>query len=121
MYVFQISIKGDNFLFFSFKEIDEYKYTEYDKLESLFSKHELNIIRLISMGLNNNEIAEKLFISKRTVDKHKENLLHKTNTKNSAHLLSMCFKNKIIAKWLKSFDNILIFPLLFLQLIEKSA
>ena len=63
--------------------------------ESL-SKRELEILYHICMGLSNQEIADKLFLSKRTVDKHRSNILSKTNTKNTASLVMFAIKNKLI-------------------------
>lgn len=57
-----------------------------------FSKREVDIIKLISNGLNNTEIAEKLFISDQTVKKHRSNILTKSDTKNTAQLI----KNSIL-------------------------
>jgi len=45
------------------------------------TKREIEVLELICKGMSNTEIAEKLFISKRTVDKHRENLLLKTGSK----------------------------------------
>ena len=50
----------------------------------------------ICEGLSNQEIAETLFISKRTVDKHRANLLGKTNSKNTASLILFAIRNKLI-------------------------
>jgi len=57
---------------------------------------EKEILGLICKGLTNNEIAEKLFISNRTVDNHRANLLEKTGTKNTAELVSFIIINKLI-------------------------
>jgi two-component system response regulator NreC len=46
--------------------------------------------------LTNNEIADKLFISNRTVDNHRANLLEKTDTKNTAELVAFVIVNKLI-------------------------
>ena len=59
------------------------------------TQREIEILFNICKGLSNNEIAEKLFISKRTVDKHRENLLLKTKSKNTANLVVYAIKNGI--------------------------
>lgn len=51
------------------------------------SGRELQIIELVATGLTNQDIAEKLEISKRTVDNHISNILHKTKTDNRVELL----------------------------------
>ena len=51
------------------------------------SERELQIIDLVATGLTNQEISEKLEISKRTVDNHISNILHKTGTENRVELL----------------------------------
>jgi DNA-binding NarL/FixJ family response regulator len=61
------------------------------------SKRELQVLEEICKGLSNQEIADTLFISKRTVDKHRANLLSKTNSKNTANLIMYAIKNKLIA------------------------
>ncbi len=52
------------------------------------SDREIQVIELVSIGLTNNEIAEKLEISKRTVDNHLSNILEKTKTGNRVQLLN---------------------------------
>ncbi len=61
------------------------------------SKRELQVLQEICKGLSNQEIADNLFISKRTVDKHRANLLSKTNSKNTANLIMYAIKNKLIS------------------------
>jgi len=51
------------------------------------SERELQIIDLVAAGLTNQEIAEKLEISKRTVDNHISNILTKTATDNRVSLV----------------------------------
>jgi len=70
--------------------------TQKDKINTLLSKREIEILELISQGLNNKDIATKLFISQRTVEKHKYNMMAKTNTKNTVQLLVFAIKNNII-------------------------
>ena len=57
------------------------------------TKREIEILTNICMGLSNSEIAEQLFISKRTVDKHRENILFKIQAKNTAELVVYAIKN----------------------------
>lgn len=65
-----------------------------EQLESNdLTKRELEILINICMGLSNSEIAEQLVISKRTVDKHRENILFKTQSKNTAELVVYAIKN----------------------------
>ena len=60
------------------------------------TERELEVLTLIGKGYSNDEIAEKLFISKRTVDTHKNNLISKTGSKNIVSLLIYAIKNKLI-------------------------
>ncbi|MCK4662496.1 MAG: response regulator transcription factor [Bacteroidales bacterium] len=59
------------------------------------SERELEVLSLICQGFSNQEIGDKLFISKRTVDKHRSNLLSKTNSKNTANLVIYAIRNKL--------------------------
>jgi DNA-binding NarL/FixJ family response regulator len=60
------------------------------------SKRELEVLQLLAEGLNNTEIAEKLFTSKRTVESHRKNLLAKTESKNTAALIKYSLSRGII-------------------------
>ena len=60
------------------------------------SQRELEVLKLICDGYSNAEIAEELFISQRTVDRHRSNLLSKTACKNSTSLVMYAVKNKIV-------------------------
>lgn len=60
------------------------------------SGRELEILLLICRGLSNQEIADRLFISKRTVDKHRANIMVKTDTKNTANLVVFAIKNGLV-------------------------
>lgn len=60
------------------------------------SQREKEVLELICRGLSNQEIADQLFISKRTVEKHRANLLAKTSTKNTAQLVMFAVENKLI-------------------------
>ena len=63
---------------------------------SLLSEREMEILLLICKGYSNQEIGEELFISKRTVDKHRANILFKTNCKNTANLVVFAIKNHLV-------------------------
>jgi len=69
--------------------------TNQEVVENL-SDREVEVLKQICVGLSNHEIADNLHISKRTVDKHRANLLDKTNSKNTAHLVMYAIKNKLI-------------------------
>jgi len=76
--------------------IQRIKHRESENKSANLSKREKEILLKICEGLSNQEIAETLFISKRTVDKHRANLLGKTNSKNTASLILFAIKNKLI-------------------------
>jgi DNA-binding NarL/FixJ family response regulator len=67
-----------------------------EELKNELSERESEILYLICKGLSNQEIAETLFLSKRTVDKHRENILSKTNSKNTAGLVLYAIKHGVI-------------------------
>lgn len=69
---------------------------EQQQLIQSLTERELEVLRLICQGQNNQEIGEKLFISKRTVEKHRENLLSKTHSNNTASLIVFAVKHKIV-------------------------
>lgn len=58
---------------------------------------ELEILELIVQEFTNQEIAEKLFISSRTVDAHRRNLLQKTGARNTAGLVKYAFQHNLIS------------------------
>ncbi|MCY7393126.1 MAG: LuxR C-terminal-related transcriptional regulator [Leptolyngbyaceae cyanobacterium CAN_BIN12] len=57
------------------------------QVQSSLSERELQVIEWVATGLTNQEIAEKLEISKRTVDNHISNILTKTKTDNRVALV----------------------------------
>jgi DNA-binding NarL/FixJ family response regulator len=65
-------------------------------IESSLTSREVEVLQHICLGLNNEEIAQKLFISPKTVKRHRSNLFEKTKSKNTYGLIHYALKNKII-------------------------
>ncbi len=65
------------------------------ELEGL-TEREIEIIALIAQGLSNKEIGEKLFISHRTVDTHRTNLMTKLNLHNVAGIVRFAMQNNLL-------------------------
>lgn len=61
-----------------------------------FSERELEVLGLVCKGLSTKEIADKLFISSRTVEKHRANLMTKTDAKNIIEVIIYAVKHKLI-------------------------
>jgi DNA-binding NarL/FixJ family response regulator len=66
-----------------------------DTLPAL-TKREKEVLQLISEGLTNNQVAEKLFISPLTVDSHRKNLLTKLNVNNTASLIKLAVQHGLV-------------------------
>jgi len=62
----------------------------------LLTDRETEIIKLIAEGFSNKEIGNQLFISHRTVDTHRTNLMKKLDVSNIAGLISYAIKNGIV-------------------------
>ncbi len=60
------------------------------------SEREKEILKLIAKGYSNQAIAEKLYLSKRTIDGHKARLFEKTGAKNAPNLIMFALKNGLI-------------------------
>ncbi|PWS32438.1 response regulator [Pedobacter paludis] len=60
------------------------------------TNREIEIIRLIEKELSNKQIADKLFISERTVETHRKNIFRKTSTQSVIGLLKYGYEHKII-------------------------
>ncbi len=59
------------------------------------TRREKDVLNLIVQEFTNFEIGEKLFISVRTVDAHRRNLLEKTGARNTAGLVKFAIENKL--------------------------
>lgn len=69
------------------------KYAEGNK--TLLTVRELEILKLITQGITNNGIADKLFISPFTVKKHRKNILKKLHLHNTAGLVRFAIEHKL--------------------------
>ncbi len=69
--------------------------SSFQQTEAL-SDRETEVLRLIAEGFSNKEIGVKLFISHRTVDTHRTNLMKKLNVSNIAGLISYAIKKGLV-------------------------
>ncbi|NGM63178.1 response regulator transcription factor [Sphingobacterium sp. SGG-5] len=60
------------------------------------TERERELLRLVSEGLTNGEIADKIFLSPETIKGYRKNLLLKLGAKNTAVLVKMAFEQKLI-------------------------
>ena len=60
------------------------------------SEREMDVLELIGEGFTNMQIADKLFLSKRTVEGHRQNLLEKTGVKNTAALIKYAIRTGLM-------------------------
>jgi DNA-binding NarL/FixJ family response regulator len=67
------------------------------KLPNELTKREYEILGLVASGKTNRELAESLFISIKTVETHKTNILEKLGLRNTTDLVKYAIKNKIIS------------------------
>ncbi len=91
----------ENKTYFSNRLLQNIINTLFDKNDSvgqksIFTERELKLVRLISLGLSNKEIAEKIFLSIKTVESNKSKLFEKANVRNSIELVAYAMKNKLL-------------------------
>lgn len=63
----------------------------------VLSEREIEVLGHIAMGATNKEVGELLFISGRTVETHRRNILDKLNLRNTAELIRYAIENQLIA------------------------
>ncbi|WP_166959911.1 response regulator [Yeosuana marina] len=64
--------------------------------EHILSKKEQEVLELLSKGLTTKEIALKLFVSSRTIETHRANIIKKLEVKNTAELIKKASKINLI-------------------------
>ena len=60
------------------------------------TRRELEIIKLIASDISNNEIADELNLSLRTVETHRRNIMQKLNMKSVVALVRYAIQNKLV-------------------------
>ena len=80
------------------EEMVKNKHAKPEKKEDqpTLTDRELEILQLIVQELSNAEIADKLYISERTVETHRKNMIRKFNTKTIVGLIKYALDNKLI-------------------------
>ncbi|MCB2406804.1 response regulator [Hymenobacter lucidus] len=74
----------------------EKQWEETSERHSELSGRELEVLQLIAEGLTNAEIADKLFTSKRTIETHRQNIIEKTQAKNTAALIKFAVNQGLV-------------------------
>lgn len=62
----------------------------------MITKREKEIIREVAEGLSTKEIADKLYISQRTVETHRKNIIDKLGLSNFYSVITYSFRNEIL-------------------------
>ena len=65
-------------------------------VSEVLTEREIEILKLIAEGLSNKEIGEQLFISHRTVDTHRTNLMRKLDVNNIAGLIRYAIRHSLV-------------------------
>jgi DNA-binding NarL/FixJ family response regulator len=73
------------------------KFRSIDTVEKItFTDKEKEVLRMLCKGSSNNDIADKLFMSVRTVEGYRNKLLQKTGSANVINLVIYALKNKLV-------------------------
>jgi DNA-binding NarL/FixJ family response regulator len=101
-YAVKSVLKGQNYFSNQVQQVIFKKYStsvikkKQKEPEFKLTSREIEIVKLISEGLTSQQMADKLFISPRTVETHRANLMKKTGVKNSIELIKKMEKLGII-------------------------
>ena len=77
-------------------EVKKTNVGDHNSLNIEFTLREKEVLTYFCQGLTVSEIAEKLFLSPKTIEAHRSTLLKKTKTKNTLNLVLLAIKNKIV-------------------------
>lgn len=78
------------------EQVDKLFKNKGNQKTDVLSTREQEIVRLTILGYTNVQIAEKLFISSKTVENHKSNIMHKLKLKSKAELIQYGITNRYI-------------------------
>ena len=101
-YAVKTVLKGQSYFSSQVQQVIFKKYTtnvtkkKEKEPEIKLTSREIEIVKLISEGLTSHQMADKLFISPRTVETHRSNLIKKTGVKNSIELVKKVEKMGLI-------------------------
>ena len=84
--------KGNMFFNVDYQKQNTSKFDQ----KPILTRRELEVLKEIADGLTNQQIADKLFISSTTVSTHRQNLMLKLDTNNTALLIKMALKFEFI-------------------------
>lgn len=86
-------------IYFSDQVLDEltkFSTVKKENEETHLTQREVEIVGLIEKELSNKEIADKLYISERTVETHRKNIFRKTKTNSVIGLIKYAYEHKLI-------------------------
>ena len=66
-----------------------------EEADNILTNREQEVLRYVAAGMTNNEIAQKLTISPRTVETHRSNMMHKLEITTQAELIRYAFQQGI--------------------------
>lgn len=86
-------------IYFSEQVLDElakFSTVKQENEETHLTQREIEIVGLIEKELSNKEIADRLYISERTVETHRKNIFRKTKTNSVIGLIKYAYEHKLI-------------------------
>ena len=79
------------------KILQEFSIPRANMLSNKVSERELEVLQLVSQGMSNKEIGEKLCISESTVKNHLRNIMDKLHLQNRMQLIAFAYKNGLLS------------------------
>ena len=77
-------------------EAQEEKTIQKIRSKKILTPREAGVLQMIARETTNDEITQKLFVAKRTVDTHRQTLIKNPDVKNTAGLLRAAYKLKLV-------------------------